>query len=179
MKGIIFTSFLEMAEKSYGFDFTDDIIAESDLASGGAYTSVGNYDHSELVQLVTRTSDKSGESIDYLLTHYGRYLFTIFMVEYEELIGKVGNTMDFLERVESYIHPEVKKLYPDARPPKFQVEHRDNDKMILVYESKRSLSMVAKGLIESLSEHFGERFLTEIEILTDNASKVRFTLSRE
>lgn len=179
MKGIIFTSFIEMLEEKYSFNFVDEIIEETDLPSGGAYTAVGNYDHGELVELVKQTSAKSGESLDDLLELYGRYLFSIFLVDYKDLIGEVSNTMDFLEQVESYIHPEVKKLYPDAQPPKFSVEHRDNDRMILVYESKRSLSMVAKGLMEKVSEHFGESFHIEMEMLEKNGSRVRFTLSRE
>jgi hypothetical protein len=179
MKGIIFTSFLEMVEEKIGIDFVDEIIEETNLPSGGAYTSVGNYDHNELFDLVKITSEKSSEPIDDLLLGFGHYLFSIFVMDYKDLIGEVSNTLDFLARVETYIHPEVRKLYPDAHPPTFQVELRENDKMIFVYKSKRSLSMVAKGLIEKSAEHFGESFLIEMEKLDENGNKVRFILSRE
>jgi heme-NO-binding protein len=179
MKGIIFTSFLEMIEEKLGIDFVDEIIEETNPASGGSYTAVGYYDHNELVNLVVRTSEKTNQPVDDLLLGYGRYLFEIFVVDYAEMIGEVSNIMDFLERVESYIHPEVKKLYPESSPPTFVVELREDNKMIFIYESKRSMSMVAKGLIEKGAEHFEEKFKIEMDNIEDDGSKVRFTLIRE
>ena len=52
MKGIIFTEFLEMVETEYGMDMVDRLIDSSKIASQGAYTSVGTYDHRELIHLV-------------------------------------------------------------------------------------------------------------------------------
>jgi hypothetical protein len=53
MKGMVFTEFLEMVEAKFSADMVDDIISDSDLPNGGAYTSVGTYDHSELVHCQT------------------------------------------------------------------------------------------------------------------------------
>ena len=52
MKGIVFREFLEMVEEAFGMDVADQIIEESDLPSGGAYTSVATYDHHEILTLV-------------------------------------------------------------------------------------------------------------------------------
>ena len=41
MKGIIFTEFIEMVEDKFGFEVADNIITNSNLPSGGAYTAVG------------------------------------------------------------------------------------------------------------------------------------------
>ena len=53
MKGMVFTEFLEMVESTFSADMVDDIIDDSAPPSGGAYTSVGTYDHQELVGMVT------------------------------------------------------------------------------------------------------------------------------
>ncbi|MCX7200840.1 MAG: hypothetical protein NTV17_00650 [Burkholderiales bacterium] len=42
MKGMIFTEFLELVERTYSPEMADDLIDASNLPSGGAYTSVGN-----------------------------------------------------------------------------------------------------------------------------------------
>ncbi|MEM0912514.1 MAG: heme NO-binding domain-containing protein, partial [Pseudomonadota bacterium] len=53
MKGIVFDEFTEMVEEVFGDDMLDDILDENadKLSSGGAYTSVGTYDHNDLVTL--------------------------------------------------------------------------------------------------------------------------------
>ncbi len=53
MKGMVFTEFLEMVEDRFSPEIADRIITASDLRSGGAYTAVGTYEHSEMIQLVT------------------------------------------------------------------------------------------------------------------------------
>jgi len=60
MKGIVFNEFIEMVEDKFGEDMVDDIIDESDLPSGGAYTTVGTYDHGELVTMVVKLSEFQG-----------------------------------------------------------------------------------------------------------------------
>ena len=41
MKGIIFTEFLDLVEEKFGLEMVDKIIEQSNLDSGGIYTSVG------------------------------------------------------------------------------------------------------------------------------------------
>ena len=53
MKGMVFTEFLEMVESTFSADMVAAIIDDSAPPSGGAYTSVGTYDHQELVGMVT------------------------------------------------------------------------------------------------------------------------------
>ena len=52
MKGIVFTEFSTMVESLFGEDMLDDLLDATDPASGGAYTSVGTYNHNELVDMV-------------------------------------------------------------------------------------------------------------------------------
>ena len=51
MKGIVFVQFVEMVEEKFGLATADRIIEQSKLSTNGAYTSVGTYDHTELLQL--------------------------------------------------------------------------------------------------------------------------------
>ena len=53
MKGLVFREFANMVEREFGQDAFDDLVDECDLPSGGAYTTVGDYDHQEMLDLVT------------------------------------------------------------------------------------------------------------------------------
>ncbi|EOG7766780.1 heme NO-binding domain-containing protein, partial [Vibrio parahaemolyticus] len=54
MKGIIFTEFMELVESKFGLEVLDQVLELSD--DEGVYTSVGSYDHRDLVKLIVNLS---------------------------------------------------------------------------------------------------------------------------
>lgn len=157
MKGIVFTEFIELVEEMFSPEIADAIIGESDLASGGSYTSVLSYDHNEMIKLVALLSQKTEIPVKELLKTYGRRLCTRFAVLYPDFFTGVSNTLDFLETVENHIHVEVKKLYVDAEVPSFQTERANGGKMQMLYRSLRPFADLAEGLIIGTADHFGEK----------------------
>src|SRR5438874_237356 len=119
MKGIVFTEFLEMIEEQHGPEMADRIILQAELASGGAYTAVGTYDHREAIRLVRGLSDATGMAPPEVLRAFGKHLFTRFVKGYPQFFEGNQDAFSFLEKIDSYVHVEVKKLYPDAQLPKF------------------------------------------------------------
>ena len=154
MKGVIFTEFLELVEGKFGFDMVDDIIEACDLPSGGNYTAVGTYDHTEIVALVVELSQRTEIPVPDLLQVYGEHLFGRFTKLYPQFFENAENGFDFLEGVEDYIHVEVKKLYPTAELPKFENERISPTELRLTYHSSRHLEDVAEGLIKGCMAHF-------------------------
>ena len=177
MKGIVFTEFLEMVEKEFGFEMVDHLITNSDLPSSGIYTSVGTYHHSEMVELLTNLSVKSEIAPNVLLKAFGKYLFNTFLGAYPQFFSEVDNAFDFLESIDKHIHVEVKKLYPDAALPKFETEENDQGQMIMTYMSERKLSDLAEGLIENSVEHYGKPYHVSKENLKEDGSVVKFTIT--
>lgn len=176
MKGIIFTEFVEMVEKTFGFDMIDTIIDKCDLESGGQYTAVGTYDHGEMAQLVTALSEEVKTPVPDLLKAYGTYLFPRFAVHYPKFFENAKDGLDFLEHVESYIHTEVRKLYPNADLPRFLSDRENEHLLRLTYISNKHLQDVAEGLIVGCLNHFSETAGVERE---DVADGVLFTIRRQ
>ena len=75
MKGIVFTEFLEMVESKFGYEMVDEMLTQNDLPSGGVYTAIGTYDHSEIVALVGYLHQKSQVPVATLLYTFGQHLF--------------------------------------------------------------------------------------------------------
>lgn len=179
MKGIVFTEFLEMVEETFSADVADDIIEDSDLPSGGAYTAVSTYDHAELVALVASLSKKTDVPVPDLVRTFGRHLLGRFAVLFPHFF-EVDSAFAFLQSIENHIHVEVRKLYPDAELPHFDCREIGNDQLEMIYRSSRSFGDLALGLIEGCGEHFGESLSIETEELpSDEGSRVRFVLTRE
>jgi hypothetical protein len=156
MKGIVFTELLDMVEQNFGAAIIDDVLDDCDLESGGAYTSVGTYDHTELLQIVAGLSQHTGLSARDLVQKYGHYLFFRFHEIMPVFFEGVHSVFDFLETVHGTIHVEVKKLYPDANLPHFDTERKGDDVLIMVYKSHCPLADFAEGLMQGCIEFFEE-----------------------
>ncbi|MCB1924521.1 MAG: heme NO-binding domain-containing protein [Gammaproteobacteria bacterium] len=179
MKGIVFSEFNEMVEANYSPDIADKIIVESDLPSGGAYTTVGTYDHEELLTLVRRLSRETDTEAAIVIRRLGRHLARRFTELYPGFFDGITSTFDFLDTIERHVHVEVRKLYPDAELPRFLTERTDENSMAMHYQSRRPFADLAQGLIEGCAEHFGDRLeITRTDSAADDLYKSSFNLKR-
>lgn len=177
MKGIIFTEFMEFAEKSYGLETVDEILDSS--GSQGAYTAIGTYPPAELVGMFVSLGEKSGTPVPELLVAFGKWLFGSLAKAYPQYTAQVGSTFELLSQIENHIHVEVLKLYPDAELPEFEHEFSDPNTMLLTYQSARGLGDLAYGLILACVEKFGEEMdVEQIDLSDGQKTRVQFKITR-
>jgi len=127
MKGMVFTEFLEMVEDKFSADMVDDIIDDSAPPSGGAYTG------SRHVR-PQRACRHGGRALAALgACQYRRWCMPLvctcsdaFMRCTPHSSAALLSAVDFLYGIESVIHTEVRKLYPDAQLPSFDCERLPN-----------------------------------------------------
>ncbi len=162
MKGIVFTEFLEMVEDQFSLELADQIIEDSKLKSGAAYTSVGTYDYEELLKLVTALSAHTDIPINDLVRSFGTHLLGKFFQLYPQYFNSTKNSFEFLDSIENKIHVNVKKLYPDAELPTFDAKFPNSNEMELTYQSNRPFASLAHGLIEGVIHHYQEDITVEI-----------------
>lgn len=156
MKGIVFTEFLEFVATCAGEDMVDDIIEQSDLASGGIYTTVGTYDHREMITLLDAFCARTGMEQKTALVSFGRCLAGRFAVLYPDFFRERTTLFDFLESVDGHIHVEVRKLYPDAQLPRFTTFRDEAGRLVMQYRSDRHFDLLAEGLILGAAHHYGQ-----------------------
>ncbi len=179
MKGIVFSEFIEMVEEVFSPEIADQIITESNLASDGAYTAVGTYDHDELVAMVVRLSELSSTPVPDLVQAFGKHLMSRFTTLYPGFFDNVSGTFEFLDTIENHVHVEVQKLYPDAELPTFDTERTDENTMAMVYQSRRPFADLAEGLIKGAADHFNEQIELEKQDLSEGAGNhARFVLTK-
>ncbi len=178
MKGVIFTEFIDLVEEKFGLDTLDQIIQGANLPNEGAYTTVGTYDHVELLRMVGQLHAISGIPVSDLAKVFGQHLFGQLAKSHKELVGRVDNVMDLLANVENVIHVEVEKLYPDAELPTLNYRQLNENECEIAYESSRPFADVCEGLIRGAADYFGENFELEREDLeasvTGGAARFRY-----
>jgi len=179
VKGILFTEFITLVDNAFGADVTEDVISACELASGGAYTSVGTYSHTEFIQLLGALSTNTSIPARELCLTYGKYLFGRFSVLYPKMFEDKLPLFDFLMEIDGRIHGEVRKLYPEAELPKLDAKMVGPGTLEIFYSSKRSFGDAAEGLLLGAIEHFAE----EVEIQREDLERegegqcVRFLLA--
>ncbi|MCB1772431.1 MAG: heme NO-binding domain-containing protein [Gammaproteobacteria bacterium] len=180
MKGIVFSEFNDMVEETFSPEILDRIIEKAALPSGGAYTSVGTYDHVELVSLVTHLSEETGIDAGELVRAFGKHLAGRFATQYPAFFNGVDGTLDFLETIEAHVHVEVRKLYPDAELPIFDTRRHDRDHLQMTYRSNRPFADLAEGLILGCAEHFNENLKISREDNQHNGiNESRFAIQQQ
>jgi hypothetical protein len=178
MKGVVFTEFLDMVESRFSLEVCDAIIADANLASGAEYTSVGTYPAGEMFALVGALSARTGVSVPGLLEAFGEHLVGPFATRFPHFFGASADALAFLAGVDSYVHVEVRKLYPDAELPRFDVEWVTPQRLSLTYRSPRGMSDLAMGILRGVGQHYRQPLLIAREALSDDGTVVRFTIER-
>jgi len=180
MKGIVFSEFIEMVENRFSPEIADEIIVAANLPSGGMYTAVGTYDHGEMLALVAQLSGRTNTPSADLVQTFGTYLFGRFYDLYPAFFVGVDCTFDFLSQIEEHVHAEVRKLYPDAELPKFDIDRPDADTLEMTYRSRRPFADLALGLIRGCAAHYEEHLAIEqFDLSEEGRTHVRFTLRRQ
>ncbi len=177
MRGIVFTEFLEMVESKFGLETQDSIIENSNLPSGGSYTSVGTYDFNEMVSLITQLSEVTKISAGDLIYTFGQYLFNGLGNAHPEIIQSYKSPMALIYSIEDHIHVHVKKLYPDAELPTFKILDKTNTTLSMIYSSSRGLYRLAHGLMEKTFEHFNDTAKITYELLKEDGTEVKFDIA--
>ena len=174
---MVFTKFLEMVEEKFSMDVVDAIIEKSEVPSGGVYTAVGTYPHSEMVALLQALEKEVSIPIPDLLKVYGKHLFGILAGGYPVLMENIHSSRDLLLKLDGVIHVEVKKLYPDAELPRFESTELPDGRLQMHYLSDRHMEDLAEGLLSGCFEHFDEVVTMERVPLEDGT--VNFIIKYE
>ncbi|WP_461534652.1 heme NO-binding domain-containing protein [Spongorhabdus nitratireducens] len=179
MKGVVFTEFLEMVESQFSYEVVDAILEKVKPESGGSYTTLGTYDHHEIVNMVVALSEETGTVAGDLIHAFGMHLFARFSQIHNSFFDGLESTFDFLERVEDYIHVEVAKLYPDAELPTLATERPEPGTLTVHYYSRRPFADLALGLIDGCIKHFDEKITVSRKDLSEPAgTDAVFTLKK-
>jgi len=169
MKGILFTDFIEFMEH--------ELPAAVGKVEIGAYSPLGSYPAEELLGLVARAGEVAGLPAQEVLRRFGAHLFRTLATLYPIFVDGVGSSLELLGGIETNVHGEVKKLYPDTEFPRFEVHARTPGRLELVYRSRRPLADLAEGMMRGCITWFGDRVdLDRQDIDAADGRAARFTL---
>jgi len=159
MQGSIFTAFSDMVIEQWGIETWNELLVKVKPLSEGIYTSGMQYDNSEMMSLMTAFSEKTRIDKPSLLRKFGDYLFIYLYRNSPANLSHIDNLKDFLLCIDSVIHKEVKRLYPQAYLPNFDYSETADGDLVMFYHSKRKLCYLSEGLILGAASHFDQKII--------------------
>lgn len=180
MRGIVFTEFLDFVEEEAGPEMVETMIEACDLPSEGAYTAVGYYDHDEMLKMVTFLHNATGNEVSEMVRAFGAHFFEKLAASHPSIMNGTEDMLGFLETIETHIHKEVRKLYPDAELPHFKTERPSPKEVVMYYSSSRPFTDLAEGLIQGCAKYFGNSVtVTRRDLTDDEQYRARFDVKVE
>ncbi len=155
MKGVLFNLLETAATVRWGEDAWDDVLAGAGLT--GAYTAIGSYPDEEFMVLLARLP--SAADADERLRWFGRAALPLLAGRYPDLFAGHTGVRSFLLSMNDAVHPRVRTIYPDADVPVLGFDPSavmPDEPLLVSYQSRRRLCVLAEGMILGTGDHFGE-----------------------
>lgn len=151
MKGVLFNVVEDVVTEAFSADVWDDVVEHAGVS--GAYTSLGNYPDEELGSVVEATASAAGQTVPDALRLAGHLGFAHLVRRAPDLLDGLDGWRAVLTALDDIIHPEVRKIYPDADVPGFATEP-DGSGLLVTYTSRRALCALAEGLMTGAGKWF-------------------------
>jgi len=172
MKGVIFNMLEEFVIEVSDEETFEEIYEECEFVSQGPFIGPGTYPDEDFLQMANKAIAKLGIAPADALRAFGKWSFPKLAEKVPPSFVDFEHPKDFLLTVERVIHAEVRKLYTNANPPRFEFEDPEPNKLIIYYISERQLHDFMDGLIEGVGEHFKTEISTTRECLQRDGHSV-------
>lgn len=125
------------------------------------YFATAVYSEESFLALVTAASEALKQPIPALVEDFGVFLVPKLRKIYGHLIRPEWGIFELLDNVNDGIHGVVCSVAKDAKPPTIQTEQVDPKTMEFVYNSKRGLCWLVKGLLKGFATSFQQNVQIE------------------
>jgi len=154
VKGLILNLVEDVVRAEHGEDYWDDVVDASGLPA--SYTSMGTYPDQEVETLASVVAEREGATAYDVVRHVGHAGMASLAARYPGFFDPHAGVRPFLLSLNTTVHPEVRRLYPGAVIPEFDIAFPEAHVVELGYVSERGRCDLAEGLVLGAAEHYGE-----------------------
>ena len=181
MYGVIFDFLRDYVIERHGGERTWKALLEGIGQSvHKIYFPIAEYSDEEIVALAQTAAGALNLPLPLVLEDFGTFVGHKLVTFYHMYVkNQDWRTFDIIEHADNSIHDAIHRHNVRRTPPKIRALRRNDNELILFYQSKRRLCQVAKGIILGLGEHFGESFdIYEKQCQSRGARECEFHVKR-
>lgn len=154
MKGVVFNLLEHLVRREFGDAEWSRVLQDADVDH--SFTSEGTYPDAVLRRLIAEVGKRAQKSPGEALQWFGRHSMPLLNAMYPGFFASQTSARSFILTLNDIIHPEVRRIYPDADVPWFDFDTSVPNELTVGYQSPRKLCLLAHGFIEGAADHYGE-----------------------
>ncbi len=156
MKGAIVIAMREMVHKKFGKAKWEEALRAAGVDQEPLLFPSMDVDEQVCLKMIDALCGVLGLPLDQVARAFGDYWVNVYSQKiYGSFYMGVNTARDFLLKMDA-VHVAMTRNMPDASPPRFEYEWRDEKTLIITYRSKRKLIDLAVGLIEGVGRFYKE-----------------------
>ena len=163
MYGLVNKAIEGLVIKNHGEDTWEKIKAAANVDCD-LFVSNESYDDAVTYNLVTAASEVLAAPADQILEAFGQYWITDVASEsYGYMMNAAGTTLsEFMQSLPNF-HTRVAMIFPNLRPPRFEIADLEAHGLKLHYHSHRpGLQPFVVGLMKGLGQRYGNDVAVEL-----------------
>lgn len=156
MKGVILACMGKMVQEQFGADKWKSILSDAGMPGTTVFLAHQDVADEQVLKVVGSACEVLGIDLQQAADAFGDYWVNKFAPQiYSMHYQGVSNSREFLLKLDE-VHKITTRTVPNAHPPRFDYERKDDQTLIMGYHSERNLMPFFLCLLRGVGKHFGE-----------------------
>ncbi len=156
MKGIIPMCLKEMVIAKFGAERWDDCLEAAGRVGEGSFLATSDIPDAQVMKLIAACCKTLDISLQHAADAFGEYWVCTFAPRvYPMFFVKCRNAREFLLAMDK-VHVATTSGLENAHPPRFGYEWKNDNTLVMVYESRRNLLDILVGLVKGVGKYYKE-----------------------
>ncbi len=156
MKGAIVQCIGDLVKSNFGNDKWEKTLETAGISKTSFFTPIQNVDDEKVMKIIGSVCKVANISPAQASDAFGDYWVNVYAPKlYGSYFKGANNSKELLLKMDD-IHDKVTKNIPNALPPRFEYEWKNDKTLILKYKSKRGLIDILLGLVKGVGKYYKE-----------------------
>lgn len=156
MKGVIMLAIKEMVQEKFGKDKWESTLKKAGIEKEPNIMPISNVDDQTILKVLSSVCEVLNISMTQAADAFGDYWISVYSQKmYSSYYANVKTAKEFLLKMDS-VHIASTKTIPDAHPPRFEYDWKDEKTLIMKYKSSRDLIDIMVGIIKGVGKFYKE-----------------------
>jgi len=157
MKGVIAICLGELISQKFGRDKWEEILESAGLPRKTFFLATEDVNDAATMRVVASTCKVMGMSMTQAADAFGEYWFNVYAPRvYKAHYAGKKSAKEMLMAL-NHVHKSVANHSPNAHPPRFEYEWKDDKTLVMTYQSSRGLIDFFIGILKGVGTYYKEK----------------------
>ena len=172
MKGVIAICLGELISEKFSRDKWEEVLEGAGLPRKTFFLATEDVDDAATMRVVASVCKVMDMSMTQAADAFGEYWFNVYAPRvYKAHYAGKKSAKEMLMAL-NHIHKSVANHSPNAHPPKFEYDWKDDKTLLMTYQSSRGLIDFFIGIVKGVGTYYKEKL--SITKLPNNKVEIRF-----